>query len=121
MDQVPTICLRGRRHRMTKPKLTAYRVTRSLYDAWVIFDGLDGDVACEIADRTIDRVIDALRRDPRFAAIPIAELELILADVRRDSAVEIAKHTGEHLAVDDVRDLALRGFPIDEDEMEGAQ
>jgi hypothetical protein len=104
---------------MTSPALTAYRVTQSLYGAWVTFDGLDVDVACEIADRTIDRVIATLRRDPRFAAASLNELELILADVRRDFAVEIAKHTGEHVAVGDVSDLAERGFPIDE--LEGAQ
>jgi hypothetical protein len=100
----------------SKPTLTADRVMHSLYDEWVIFDGLDGDVACEIADRTIDRVIATLRRDPRFAAVSTSDLELILADVRRDSAVEIAKHVGEHIAVDDVR----AALAIDQDEMEGA-
>jgi hypothetical protein len=91
---------------MTKRALTADRVTQSLYDEWVIFDGLHGDVACEIDDRTIDRVIATLRRDPRFAAVSTTDLELILADVKRDSAVEIAKHAGEHVTVDDIRDLA---------------
>jgi hypothetical protein len=83
---------------MTKPALTAYRVMQSLYDAWVIFDGLHVDVAYEIADRNIDRVIATLRRDPRFAAVSVTELELILADVRRESAVEIATHTARHAA-----------------------
>jgi hypothetical protein len=106
---------------MTKSPRTAYRVMQSLYDAWVVFDGLPGDAACEIADRNIDRVIAALRRDPRFAAVSTTDLELILADVRRESAVEIAEQTGQHVAASDVRDLAARGFPIDENETEGAQ
>jgi hypothetical protein len=101
---------------MSKPTLTAYRVMQSLYDAWVIFDGLHVDVAYEIADCTIDSVIDALRRDPRFAAIPIAELELMLADARRDAVRDIANNTAATCCPSDVRDLAARGFPIDEEE-----
>jgi hypothetical protein len=92
---------------------------QSLYDAWVIFDGLHVDVAYEIADRNIDRVIATLRRDPRFAAVSVTELELILADVRRESVEDIATNTAATCCPSDVRDLAERGFPIDE--MEGAQ
>jgi hypothetical protein len=101
---------------MTKPKLTAYRVMQSLYDEGVAFGGLHVDVAYEIADRNIDRVISTLRRDPRFAAIPIGELELMLADARRDGGHDIANNTYELVAADDVRNLAERGFPIDETE-----
>jgi len=98
-----------------KPALTAHRVSQSLYYEGSVFDGLDSGVACDLVDWTIDYVIAALRRDPRFAAVPIAELELILADVRRESVDDIAVNILELVTVDDVRDLAKRGFPIDED------
>jgi hypothetical protein len=40
-----------------------------------------GDAAA-IAQQLIDDVVAALRRDPRWASIPRAALELLLADVR---------------------------------------
>src|SRR5260370_32066286 len=102
---------------MTKLKVTAWRVTQSLYDEVVVFDGLNFDVysAYEIVDCIINDVIATLRRDPRFAAIPIAELELMLADVGRDAVDDVANNIAELVAVDDVRTAAERGFPIDDD------
>ena len=46
-------------------------------------------VGCEAfrqVDALFDAIIAALRRDPRLATIPRAELDLLLADLRRDTA-----------------------------------
>jgi hypothetical protein len=97
---------------MTKPALTAYRVTQSLYDNGEIFD--ETDIVCDVVDETIDSVIEILRRDPRFAAISRTEFELMFADERRYAA-GMTLGVGELIAVADVRHLAESGFPIDDD------
>jgi hypothetical protein len=53
-------------------------------------------------------------------AVPVSELELILADARREAMLEIEGRVDRHVALDDVRDLASRGFPTDADERDGA-
>jgi hypothetical protein len=116
INPTDTLADNGGQHR-----ITANRVIASIHDDWAVFDGLPGEVAFEIIDRAFDRAIAALRSDRRFAAVPVSELELILADARREAALEIDRRADDHVALDEIRDLASRGFQTDADETEGAQ
>jgi hypothetical protein len=55
-------------------------------------DRIEDDEEVEIdCDWIVDDVIGALRRDPRFAAISTTDLDLILADVRRDAMTVLVR------------------------------
>ncbi len=112
IDQIHTLAESDGQHH----RISADRVVDSIYDDWAVFDGLRVDVAYEIVDRALDHIITALRRDFRFASVSVTELELLLADVRRESALEIDRRADDLVEMSDIRDLAHRGFPTDADE-----
>jgi hypothetical protein len=62
----------------------------------------DGREACKITDEIFDGIVTALRRDRRFAAMPLQELELVLADARVDSERRLFNELRGCVHLDDV-------------------
>jgi hypothetical protein len=61
----------------------------------------DGYVAYDIIDAAFAKLIAALRRDPRFATIPVFELELLLANLRGEIGRELFNEMTDRVHLDD--------------------
>jgi hypothetical protein len=67
-----------------------------------------GRAAFEIIKITVAKVIAALRRDPRFCTITSFELELLLADVHRDTGNMLFEAMHNRIHIDDAEDAVRR-------------
>jgi hypothetical protein len=65
----------------------------------------NGD-AGNLAVEWVDTVIAGLRRDPRWAAIPRAELELVLGDARRQLEQDLAAELEGYAPADELLERA---------------
>lgn len=88
------------------------RLIQSLHENWSTFSGIHDANALALIDGTFERVITALRRDARFATISRADIEMLLADARRDVEFDVERHSASCVELADLRDLAERGFPV---------
>jgi len=62
----------------------------------------DGRRAYEIVDTLFSGIVEALRRDPRFHAVPIFDLELLLADTRADIEKQLVRELRDRIRIEDV-------------------
>jgi hypothetical protein len=62
----------------------------------------DGRRAYKIVDTLFAGIIVALRRDPRFRAVPIFDLELLLADTRADIEKHLVRELRDRIHIEDV-------------------
>jgi hypothetical protein len=80
-----------------------------LEQSWDATEGLDifgeGD-ADHLATAWVDAVIGYLRRDPRWAPIPRAELELVLGDARRQLEQALAAKLSGYAPADELLERA---------------
>jgi hypothetical protein len=61
----------------------------------------DGRRAYPIIDALFLAITRALRRDPRVA-VPISDLELLLADARRDAESKLVRELRGRIHIDDI-------------------
>jgi hypothetical protein len=66
----------------------------------------DGRRGYKIADTLFASIIVALRRDPRFRAVPIFDLELLLADTRADAEKHLVRELRDRIHIEDVAEDA---------------
>jgi hypothetical protein len=62
----------------------------------------DGREAAHFVEELFDAIVVALRRDPRFAGIPLREFELLLADIRADAERRLFDQLNGRVHHDDV-------------------
>jgi hypothetical protein len=62
----------------------------------------NGGEAFEIIDSLVAEIVAALRRDQRFAAMRLQELELLFADARADAERRLFNELRDHVHLDDV-------------------
>lgn len=62
----------------------------------------DGREASHITEELFDAIVVALRRDPRFAGIPLRDFELLLADVHADAERRSFNQLRDRVHLDDV-------------------
>jgi hypothetical protein len=62
----------------------------------------NGGEAGHIVEELFDAIFVALRRDPRFAGIPLREFELLLADVHADAERRLFDKLPDRVHLDDV-------------------
>lgn len=61
-----------------------------------------GREASHIVEKLFYAVVVALRRDPRFAGIPLREFQLLLADVHADAERRLFDELRDRVHLDDV-------------------
>ena len=62
----------------------------------------DGRRAYKIVDALVDGIIAVLRRDPRFRAVPLCDLQLLLADARANAAKQLICELRDRVHLDDI-------------------
>ena len=73
----------------------------SLRDALTPFANT-GFEAYGFVDRLFTGIVTALRRDQRFAALPLSQIELLLADERADTEQQLFNELRDRVHLDDV-------------------
>jgi hypothetical protein len=66
----------------------------------------DGRTAYKIVGALFDNIISRLRRDPRFRAVSVFDLELLLADARVNAERQVMHELKDRIHLDDIRDDA---------------
>jgi hypothetical protein len=61
-----------------------------------------GREAAHIAEEWFDAIVVALRRDPRFAGIPLREFDLLFADVHADVERRLLSQLRDRVHLDDI-------------------
>jgi len=67
----------------------------------------DGREGLEIADEAFVDIIAALRQDPRFRAVSLFDLELLLADKRAELGRRLVRELRSRIHIDDLPTGAL--------------
>jgi hypothetical protein len=66
----------------------------------------DGRTAYKSVGALFDNIISRLRRDPRFRAVSVFDLELLLADARVNAERQVMHELKDRIHLDDIRDDA---------------
>jgi hypothetical protein len=61
-----------------------------------------GREASRIVEEVFDAIVVALRRDRRFAAIPLRDFELLLADAHTDAEQRLFNELRDRVHLDDI-------------------
>jgi hypothetical protein len=62
----------------------------------------NGREASHLVEELFESIVVALRRDPRFAGIPLRDFELLLADVHADAERRLFNRLRDHVHLDAV-------------------
>jgi hypothetical protein len=68
----------------------------------------DGREARTLVEDLFASILAALRRDPRFSGIALLDLELVLADARRDAEESLFFELRNRVRLEDAEDLVHR-------------